>query len=38
MTEETTPAVAPASDPNAPVVQPQPIYIKDSTFEAPSGP
>jgi len=38
MTEETTPAAAPASDPNAPVVQPQAIYIKDCSFEAPSGP
>jgi preprotein translocase subunit SecB len=37
MTEETTP-VAPAADPNAPVVVPQAIYIKDCSFEAPNGP
>jgi preprotein translocase subunit SecB len=37
MTEETTPA-APAADPNAPVVVPQAIYIKDCSFEAPNGP
>jgi preprotein translocase subunit SecB len=37
MTEETTPAAA-AADPNAPVVLPQAIYIKDCSFEAPNGP
>jgi preprotein translocase subunit SecB len=37
MTEQT-PATAPAADPNAPVVTPQAIYIKDCSFEAPSGP
>ena len=39
MTDETTQGnPAPAADPNAPVVQPQAIYIKDCSFEAPSGP
>jgi preprotein translocase subunit SecB len=28
----------PAADPNAPVVNPQAIYIKDCSFEAPNGP
>ena len=37
MTEETAPAT-PATDPTASVVQPQAIYIKDCSFEAPSGP
>jgi preprotein translocase subunit SecB len=37
MTEQT-PATAPAADPTAPVVTPQAIYIKDCSFEAPSGP
>jgi preprotein translocase subunit SecB len=37
MTEQT-PATAPAADPSAPVVTPQAIYIKDCSFEAPSGP
>lgn len=37
MTEQT-PAPAPAADPNAPVVTPQAIYIKDCSFEAPTGP
>jgi preprotein translocase subunit SecB len=37
MTEQT-PATAPAADPNAPVVTPQAIYIKDCSFEAPTGP
>ena len=39
MTQETPPAATPpAADPNAPVVNPQAIYIKDCSFEAPSGP
>jgi preprotein translocase subunit SecB len=29
---------APAADPNAPFVNPQAIYIKDVSFEAPNGP
>jgi preprotein translocase subunit SecB len=33
-----TPAMQPAADPNAPVVNPQAVYIKDCSFEAPSGP
>jgi len=37
MTDQTPPA-APAADPNAPVVNPQAVYIKDCSFEAPSGP
>ena len=37
MTEQT-PATAPAADPSAPVVTPQAIYIKDCSFEAPTGP
>jgi preprotein translocase subunit SecB len=32
------PQAAPAADPNAPVVTPQAVYIKDCSFEAPSGP
>jgi preprotein translocase subunit SecB len=39
MTQETPPvATPPTVDPNAPVVQPQAIYIKDCSFEAPNGP
>jgi preprotein translocase subunit SecB len=37
MTEQTT-TTQPAADPNAPVVNPQAVYIKDCSFEAPSGP
>jgi preprotein translocase subunit SecB len=28
----------PAADPNAPVINPQAVYIKDCSFESPSGP
>jgi preprotein translocase subunit SecB len=28
----------PAADPNAPVVNPQAVYIKDCSFESPNGP
>ena len=28
----------PAADPNAPVITPQAVYIKDCSFEAPNGP
>src|SRR5262245_14759371 len=39
MTQETQPAPTPPTvDPNAPVVHPQAIYIKDCSFEAPNGP
>ncbi|HSQ69102.1 MAG TPA: protein-export chaperone SecB [Steroidobacteraceae bacterium] len=38
MTEENNQAAQPAADPNAPVVTPQAIYIKDCSFEAPNGP
>jgi preprotein translocase subunit SecB len=39
MTDQTTPTQQPAAaDPNAPVVNPQAVYIKDCSFEAPSGP
>jgi preprotein translocase subunit SecB len=39
MTQENSPAAnPPAADPNAPVVNPQAIYIKDCSFEAPNGP
>jgi len=39
MTDQNTqPQTPPAMDPNAPVVNPQAIYIKDCSFEAPSGP
>jgi preprotein translocase subunit SecB len=39
MTDQTPQAPAnPAADPNAPVVNPQAVYIKDCSFEAPSGP
>jgi preprotein translocase subunit SecB len=37
MTDQTPPT-APAADPNAPVVNPQAVYIKDCSFEAPNGP
>jgi preprotein translocase subunit SecB len=37
MTDQTAPT-PPAADPNAPVVNPQAIYIKDCSFEAPNGP
>ncbi len=37
MTEQTNPT-PPAADPNAPVVNPQAVYIKDCSFEAPNGP
>ena len=38
MTDPTTLAPTPASDPNAPVVNPQAVYIKDCSFESPNGP
>ncbi len=34
----TPPQTPPAVDPNAPVVNPQAVYIKDCSFEAPNGP
>jgi preprotein translocase subunit SecB len=37
MTEQNTP-IQPAADQNAPVVNPQAVYIKDCSFEAPNGP
>jgi preprotein translocase subunit SecB len=37
MTEQT-PLNPPVADPNAPVVNPQAIYIKDCSFESPNGP
>ena len=37
MTQEEN-AAPPAVDPKAPVVNPQAIYIKDCSFEAPNGP
>jgi preprotein translocase subunit SecB len=37
MTEQT-PQNQPAADPNAPVVNPQAVYIKDCSFESPNGP
>jgi len=37
MTQDNAQA-APAVDPNAPVVNPQAVYIKDCSFEAPNGP
>ena len=37
MTEQN-PQTQPAADPNAPVVNPQAVYIKDCSFEAPNGP
>ena len=33
-----TPAPQPAADPNAPVVTPQAVYLKDASFESPNGP
>ena len=38
MTEQITPTPPPAADQNAPVVNPQAVYIKDCSFEAPNGP
>jgi len=38
MTEQNTPTPPPAADQNAPVVNPQAVYIKDCSFEAPNGP
>ncbi len=38
MTEQNTQAQPAAADPNAPVVNPQAVYIKDCSFEAPNGP
>jgi len=37
MTEQNT-QPQPAADPNAPLVTPQAVYIKDCSFEAPNGP
>ena len=37
MSEQKT-QTQPAADPNAPVVNPQAVYIKDCSFEAPNGP
>jgi preprotein translocase subunit SecB len=37
MTEQT-PLIPPAADQSAPVVNPQAVYIKDCSFEAPNGP
>jgi preprotein translocase subunit SecB len=38
MTEQNTQTPPPAADQNAPVVNPQAVYIKDCSFEAPNGP
>jgi preprotein translocase subunit SecB len=38
MTEQDTQAAQPAADPKAPLVNPQAVYIKDCSFEAPNGP
>jgi preprotein translocase subunit SecB len=38
MTEQNTQTPPPAIDQNAPVVNPQAVYIKDCSFEAPNGP
>jgi preprotein translocase subunit SecB len=38
MTEQTPSTPPPATDPHAPVVNPQAVYIKDCSFEAPNGP
>ena len=39
MTDQNTqPQNAPAVDQNAPVVNPQAVYIKDCSFESPNGP
>jgi preprotein translocase subunit SecB len=37
-TPQTPAAPQPAADPNAPVVTPQAVYIKDCSFESPNGP
>ena len=33
-----TPAQQPPADPQAPVVTPQAVYLKDASFESPNGP
>jgi preprotein translocase subunit SecB len=38
MTEQNTQTPPPAADQNSPVVNPQAVYIKDCSFEAPNGP
>lgn len=38
MTEQNIQPQPAAADPNAPVVNPQAVYIKDCSFEAPNGP
>ena len=38
MTEQNTQTPPPAADQNAPVVNPQAVYIKDCSFESPGGP
>ena len=37
MNQPNTP-LQPAADPNAPVITPQAVYIKDCSFESPNGP
>jgi preprotein translocase subunit SecB len=37
MTQPNAPT-QPAADPNAPLINPQAVYIKDCSFEAPNGP
>jgi len=38
MTEQNTQTPPPAAEQNGPVVNPQAVYIKDCSFEAPNGP
>ena len=38
MTEQNSQAQPATADPNAPAVNPQAVYIKDCSFEAPKGP
>lgn len=38
MTEQNTQAAQPTADPKAPLVNPQAVYLKDCSFEAPNGP
>jgi preprotein translocase subunit SecB len=38
MADTPMPGMAPANDPNAPELTLQSVYVKDASFEAPSGP
>jgi len=38
MTDENQPAATNSADTQTPVVNPQAVYVKDASFEAPNGP